>query len=200
MMLCCSQPARRGVREALRLSSPCLLSKTGLRLLQPAPPQPQSLAFPLTLRQRSSVGKHARVYAGASESDWTGPFASSETKRSFSSAVSLARRGEGSSGTISSVPPATPSLRRRLKGVKKLDSRVRAHVLAFGLGRPRDQHAQRLLKRGLFSSFPSVAFFPLGLLVCLRCSLRLSRDDGGRGDCSDAQERESTCRRTVLCF
>ncbi|KAL8428215.1 hypothetical protein Efla_005317 [Eimeria flavescens] len=45
-------------------------------------------------------------------------------------------------------PPHLLPLRRRLKAVRRLDARIQKQVLMQGLGRPRCQRAQRLLKRG----------------------------------------------------
>lgn len=81
------------------------------------------------------------------------PCRAAELMQTFRMLGNMARPG----GTVSAIWDAgTPSgaaapllsLRRRLRAIKRLDPKVQRDVLTQGLGRPRCQRAQRLLKRG----------------------------------------------------
>lgn len=96
--------------------------------------------LPIPLSRLHDIHRHLRIPYGA----WSG----GSTLGSVP--PSLPARPVGAHG-FSSEGGATPQLvplRKQLRSIKRLDPKLQLHVLREGLGRPRCQRAQRLLKRG----------------------------------------------------
>ncbi|KAL8442529.1 hypothetical protein Emag_006402 [Eimeria magna] len=68
-----------------------------------------------------------------------------DNQRASTEAQAASADGEGLEG---GKPVQLLSLRRRLRAIRRVDLKLQRDVLAHGLGRPRCQRAQRLLKRG----------------------------------------------------